>query len=202
MHVSFLYKLRQTKCDGKTQNHAPRYERTATILIKDENGKTVTCRFSGSKIDRKFTCRNLEKIINVWHKFPSLRAEAQNILNLHAEIKGTHRIPPEVQSQCKELGRQIWRLGREEQKLQKNLPKNIAKGALEVMMAINLMDPIGALVAILSVTLVLAFKNNKLERIRDQRAGLAQDIKEIRQTFRPDKAPDSPQQKTQGLKLH
>ena len=70
------------------------------------------------------------------------------------------------------------------------------------MMAINLMDPIGALVAILSVTLVLAFKNNKLERIRDQRADLAQDIKDIRQTFRPDKAPDSPQQKTQGLKLH
>ena len=170
--------------------------------VKDENGKTVTCRFSGSKIDRKFTCRNLEKIINVWHKFPSLRAEAKNILNLHAEIKDTHRIPPEVQSQCKELGRQMWRLGREEQKLQKNLPKSIAKGALEVMTAINLMDPIGALVAILSVTLVLAFKNNKLERIRDQRADLAQDIKDIRQTFRPDKAPDSPQQKTQGLKLH
>ena len=70
------------------------------------------------------------------------------------------------------------------------------------MMAINLMDPIGALVAILSVTLVLAFKNNKLERIRDQRADLAQDIKDIRQTFRQDKAPDLPQQKTQGLKLH
>ncbi|MBQ6879150.1 MAG: hypothetical protein IJN52_02980 [Bacteroidales bacterium] len=64
------------------------------------------------------------------------------------------------------------------------------------------MDPIGASVSILRIALMLAFKNNTLERIRDQRADLAQDIKDIRQTFRPDKAPDSPQQKTQGLKLH
>lgn len=172
--------------------------------VKDENGKTVICRFSGSKIDRKFTCRNLEKIINVWHKFPSLRAEAQNILNLHAEIKNTHRIPPQVQQQCKELGRQMWRLGREEQKLQKSLPKSIAKGALGVMLAIDFMDPIGALVSILRIALMLAFKNNKLERIRDQRAELAQDIKDIRQTFRPDRTPDLSQQQTQskGLKLH
>lgn len=174
-----------------------------TKQVKDENGKTVTCRFSGSKIDRKFTCRNLEKIINVWHKFPSLRAEAQNILNLHAEIKNTHRIQPEVQSQCKELGRQMWRLGREEQKLQKSLPKSIAKGALGVMLAIDFMDPIGALVSILRIALMLAFKNNKLERIRDQRAELAQDIKDIRQTFRPDRTLDTSQQtQSKGLKLH
>lgn len=171
--------------------------------VRDESGKMVTCRFSGSKIDRKFSCHGLEKIINVWHRFPSLRAEAQNILNIHSIIKDTHVIPQKVQQQCRDLGWQMWRLGREEQKLQRSLPKSIAKGALETMLAISFMDPIGALVAVLSVSLVIAFKNNKLEKIRDQRASLAQDIKDIKQTFRQEQILGQPQQQTQsrGIKM-
>lgn len=71
------------------------------------------------------------------------------------------------------------------------------------MLAISFMDPIGALVAVLSVSLVIAFKNNKLEKIRDQRASLAQDIKDIKQTFRQEQILDQPQQQTQsrGIKM-
>lgn len=153
--------------------------------VKDENGKTVTCRFSGSKIDRQYSCRNLENIINIWHDFPRLRKEAQDILDLHSKIRDTHEIPPKVRQQCEQLRRQMYRLGREEKRLQKSLPLNIAKGTLAVMMAIAFSTPLTALVTVLTSSLVVAYQDNKLSRIQRQRADIAKGIKSIRQTFSP-----------------
>ena len=153
--------------------------------VKDENGKTVTCRFSGSKIDRQYSCKNLENIINIWHDFPRLRQEAQNILDLHSQIRNTHEIPTKVRRQCEQLRQQMYRLGREERRLQKSLPLNIAKGALAVMMAIAFSTPLTALVTALTASLVVAYQDNRLSRIQSQRADIAKDIKSIKQTFRP-----------------
>lgn len=154
--------------------------------VKDDSGKTVTCKFSGSKIDRRFSCRNLEQTIDIWHKFPSIRKEAQKILDLHAHIKDTHKIPATVQKQCKELGREMWRLGKEEERLSKSLPKNIAKGALAVMLAIGYSTPLTALVTALTASLVVAYQSNRLERVQAKRESISEDIKSIRQTFRPE----------------
>lgn len=153
--------------------------------VKDENGKTVTCRFSGSKIDRQYSCKNLENIINIWHDFPRLRQEAQNILDLHSQIRNTHEIPTKVRRQCEQLRQQMYRLGREERRLQKSLPLNIAKGTLAVMMAIAFSTPLTALVTALTASLVVAYQDNRLSRIQSQRADIAKDIKSIKQTFRP-----------------
>ena len=130
--------------------------------VKDENGKTVTCRFSGSKIDRQYSCRNLENIINIWQDFPRLRQEAQKILDLHSKIRDTHEIPRKVRQQCEQLGRQMYRLEREEKRLQRSLPLNIAKGTLAVMMAIAFSTPLTALVTVLTSSLVVAYQDNKL----------------------------------------
>ena len=153
--------------------------------VKDENGKTVTCRFSGSKIDRQYSCRNLENIINIWQDFPRLRQEAQKILDLHSKIRDTHEIPRKVRQQCEQLGRQMYRLEREEKRLQRSLPLNIAKGTLAVMMAIAFSTPLTALVTMLTSSLVVAYQDNKLSRIQRQRADIAKDIKSIKQAFRP-----------------
>ena len=171
--------------------------------VKDENGKTVTCRFSGSKIDRQYSCKNLENIINIWHDFPRLRQEAQNILDLHSQIRNTHEIPTNVRRQCEQLRQQMYRLGREERRLQKSLPLNIAKGTLAVMMAIAFSTPLTALVAALTASLVVAYQDNRLSRIQSQRADIAKDIKSIKQTFRPQQEryeDNRPSQKL-GLKL-
>ncbi|MBR5103657.1 MAG: relaxase/mobilization nuclease domain-containing protein [Bacteroidales bacterium] len=153
--------------------------------VKDENGNTVTCRFSGSKIDRQYSCKNLENIINIWHDFPRLRQEAQKILDLHSQIRNTHEIPTNVRRQCEQLRQQMHRLSREERRLQKSLPLNIAKGALAVMMAIAFSTPLTALVTALTASLVVAYQDNRLSRIQSQRADIAKDIKSIKQTFRP-----------------
>ena len=171
--------------------------------VKDENGKTVTCRFSGSKIDRQYSCKNLENIINIWHDFPRLRQEAQNILDLHSQIRNTHEIPTKVRRQCEQLRQQMYRLGREERRLQKSLPLNIAKGALAVMMAIAFSTPLTALVTALTASLVVAYQDNRLSRIQSQRSDIAKDIKSIKQTFRPQQEryeDNQPSQKL-GLKL-
>lgn len=154
--------------------------------IKDSTGKTVTCKFSGSKIDRQYSCKNLERIIKIWHNFPQLRKDAKNILDLHAKIKDTHRIPPRVEHQCEQLKKQMSRLWKEEKKLQKSLPANIAKGALAVMLAIGFSTPLTTLVTALTASLVIAYQDNKLSRIQNQKANIAQDIKSIKQTFRPE----------------
>ena len=153
--------------------------------VKDENGNTVTCRFSGSKIDRQYSCKNLESIINIWHDFPRLRQEAQNILDLHSQIRNTHEIPTNVRRQCEQLRQQMYRLSREERRLQKSLPLNIAKGALAVMMAIAFSTPLTALVTALTASLVVAYQDNRLSRIQSQRSDIAKDIKSIKKTFRP-----------------
>ena len=79
----------------------------------------------------------------------------------------------------------MYRLGREEKRLQKNLPLNIAKGTLAVMMAIAFSTPLTALVTVLTSSLVVAYQDNKLSRIQRQRADIAKDIRSIRQTFSP-----------------
>ena len=171
--------------------------------VKDENGNTVTCKFSGSKIDRQYSCRNLENIIKIWHDFPRLRQEAQKILDLHSEIRNTHDIPRNVRHQCEQLKRQMYRLSREEKRLQKSLPLNIAKGTLAVMLAIAFSTPLTALVTVLSASLVVAYQDNKLSRIQSQRSDIAKDIKSIKQTFRPQQEryeDNQPSQKL-GLKL-
>ena len=171
--------------------------------VKDENGKTVTCRFSGSKIDRQYSCKNLENIINIWHDFPRLRQEAQNILDLHSQIRNTHEIPTNVRRQCEQLRQQMHRLSREERRLQKSLPLNIAKGALAVMMAIAFSTPLTTLVTALTASLVVAYQDNRLSRIQSQRADIAKDIKSIKQTFRPqqERYEDNQPSRKLGLKL-
>jgi hypothetical protein len=79
----------------------------------------------------------------------------------------------------------MYRLGREEKRLQKSLPLNIAKGTLAVMMAIAFSTPLTALVTVLTSSLVVAYQDNKLSRIQRQRADIAKGIKSIRQTFSP-----------------
>ena len=171
--------------------------------IKDSTGNTVTCKFSGSKIDRQFSCKNLERVIKIWHNFPQLRKDAKNILDLHSKIKDTHRIPPRVEHQCEQLKKQMSRLWKEEKKLQKSLPTNIAKGALAIMLAIGFSTPLTTLVTALTASLVIAYQDNKLSRIQNQKTNIAQDIKSIKQTFRPEPEKheeNRPSQKL-GLKL-
>ena len=171
--------------------------------VKDENGKTVTCKFSGSKIDRQYSCRNLENIINIWHDFPRLRQDAQKILDLHSEIRNTHEIPTNVRRQCEQLRQQMYRLSREERRLQKSLPLNIAKGTLAVMMAIAFSTPLTTLVTALTASLVVAYQDNRLSRIQSQRADIAKDIKSIKKTFRPqpERYEDNQPSRKLGLKL-
>ena len=171
--------------------------------VKDENGNTVTCRFSGSKIDRQYSCRNLENIINIWHDFPRLRQEAQKILDLHSQIRNTHEIPTNVRRQCEQLRQQMHRLSREERRLQKSLPLNIAKGTLAVMMAIAFSTPLTALVTALTASLVVAYQDNRLSRIQSQRADIGKNIKSIKKTFRsqPERYEDNQPSQKLGLKL-
>ena len=95
------------------------------------------------------------------------------------------------------------RLSREERRLQKSLPLNIAKGALAVMMAIAFSTPLTALVTALTASLIVAYQDNRLSRIQSQRADIAKDIKSIKQTFRSQQEryeDNQPSQKL-GLKL-
>lgn len=167
------------KCDSKGKPCGICFSKQ----VKNEDGRTVTCRFSGSKIDRKFSCRSLENIIETWRKFPHLREEAMRILDLYSSVRDDYILPPKVRQQCDALHRMMSRLSKEERRLQRKLPKSIAKGAITVMLAIAFSTPLGALVTALTASVVVAYQNNKLERIRDRKHSLARDARTINKTF-------------------
>jgi len=165
--------------------------------VKDDYGKRVVCKFSGSTIDRRLSCKNIINLISLKEKFPDLRKSAESILETFDSRNREYKIPREVSKRCNQLRKQLSALSKEEYRLQHELPRGKAKGYLVTILAMSFGTPLLALTVFLSTEFIAAMKTGRLERIHTQKEKVWNDYKEIKSVFK-----EKPEQNnTSKLKL-
>lgn len=151
--------------------------------VKDDGGNHVVCKFTGSSLDRKLSCGNVVKLIDLKEKFPELRKSAVGIIDTYDAKKGEYVMPKAVHRKCEELRGQLSRLSKEEYRLKREIPRGAAKGYTIAVLAIAFGSPLVALTTFLSTALVQALKEGKLERVQKKRETVKIDFFELKNAF-------------------
>ena len=151
--------------------------------VKDENGNRIVCKFTGSALDRKLSCGNIVKLIDLKEKFPELRKSAENIINTYDSKKGEYVMPREVQRKCEDLRGQLSRLSKEEYRLKREIPEKAAKGYVIAALALAFGSPLLALTTFLATALLQAYKEERLERVQEKREAVKNDFFEVKNAF-------------------
>lgn len=159
--------------------------------VKDDGGNRVVCKFTGSSLDRKLSCGNIVKLIDLKEKFPDLRKSAVNIIETYDSKKGEYVMPKEVKRKCEELRGQLSRISKEEFRLKREIPEKAARGYVISALAFTFGTPLLALTTFLTTTLLMALREGRLERVQQKREGIKKDFFEIKNTFS-----QGPKQKT------
>lgn len=151
--------------------------------VKDENGNRIVCKFTGSALDRKLSCGNIVKLIDLKEKFPELRKSAENIIETYDEKKNEYVMPKEVSSKCEELRSRLSALAKEEYRLKKEIPEEAANGYTVTVLALVFGNPLFALTTFLLTALIQALKENRLERVQEELESVKEDFFEAKNAF-------------------
>ena len=146
-----------------------------------EDGFPLTCKFSGSSLDRRFSCRNLVRILEIKDDFPRIAKQAVQMLEICNLAKDEYEIPRKVLKKCDQLEEEIRHLHYDQKRLEKEYAGDCFKGFVAVCIAIAYGTPLTALVTVLASTLVAGIhrglyvhaKNSKAERRHELRNLLA-----------------------------
>lgn len=146
-----------------------------------EDGFPLTCKFSGSSLDRRFSCRNLMRILEIKDDFPRIAKQAVQMLEICNLAKDEYEIPKKVLKKCDQLEEEIRHLHYDQKRLEKEYAEDCFKGFVAVSIAIAYGTPLTALVTVLASTLVAGIhcglyahaKNEKAERRHELRNLLA-----------------------------
>lgn len=141
----------------------------------------LTCKFSGSSLDRRFSCRNLVRILEIKDDFPRIAKQAVQMLKICSIAKDEYEIPGKVLKKCDQLEEEIKHLHYDQKRLEKEYAGDCFKGFAAVCIAIAYGTPLTALVTVLATTLVAGIhrglyvhaKNAKAERRHELRNLLA-----------------------------
>ena len=151
--------------------------------VKDENGNRIVCKFNGSALDRKLSCGNIVKLIDLKERFPELRKSAENIIETYDANKNEYAMPKEVIRKCEELRGQLSALAKEEYRLKKEIPEGAAKGYTVIVLSLVFGNPLFALTTFLMTALMQALKENRLERVQVERESVKEDFFEVKSAF-------------------
>lgn len=165
------------KYDGDGQPVGISFSKTLTM----EDGFPLTCKFSGSSLDRRFSCRNLMRILEIKDDFPRIAKQAVQMLVICNLAKDEYEIPRKVLKKCDQLEEEIRHLHYDQKRMEKEFAGDCFKGFVAVCIAIAYGTPLTALVTVLASTLVAGIhrglyvhaKNSKAERRHELRNLLA-----------------------------
>lgn len=151
--------------------------------VKDENGNRIVCKFTGSALDRKLSCGNIVKLIDLKEKFPELRRSAENLIETYDAKKNEYVMPKEVSRKCEELRGQLSALAKEEYRLKKEIPEDEANGYTVTVLALVFGNPLFALTTFLMTALIQALKENRLERVQAERESVKENYFDVKNAF-------------------
>ena len=151
--------------------------------VKDDNGDRIVCKFNGSALDRKLSCGNIVKLIDLKERFPELRKSAENIIETYDANKNEYAMPKEVIRKCEELRGQLSALAKEEYRLKKEIPEDAAKGYTVTVLALVFGNPLLALTTFLMTALIQALREDRLERVQVERESIKEDFFEVQSAF-------------------
>ncbi|MCF0168651.1 MAG: hypothetical protein HUJ93_08455, partial [Bacteroidales bacterium] len=173
------------KCDSEGKPVGISFSQTVTM----ENGYPLTCRFSGSSLDRRFTCRNLQRVLEIKEDFPRIAKEAEQMLAIYDLSKDDYEIPKRVRKECEKLREKIRRLYRDEKRLEKEYAGDCFKGFVAVTLAIAYGTPLAALVTFLAATLVAGIRRGLYNCTKEKNAEAWRELRNLTAVFDP--KPDS-----------
>lgn len=146
-----------------------------------EDGFPLTCKFPGSSLDRRFSCRSLMRILEIKDDFPRIAKQAVQMLEICKLARDEYDIPEKVLRKCGKLEEEIRHLHHDQKRFEKEYAGDCFKGFIAVSIAIAYSTPLTALVTLLASTLVAGIhrglyvhaKNAKSERQHELRNLLA-----------------------------
>lgn len=160
----------------------------------NELGNKMRYRFSGSAIDRKLSYGNIVKLIDIMNSWPSIRRDAANIVQTYDRKKEHYEIPLSVSNEVAQLRQTLSDIGREEYRLQREIPEGATKGYTVAVLAFVFGAPLLALTASLMTTLILALRENRYKQISAYAAQTKSDYVKLKTTFSEPGAKSSQQE--------
>lgn len=151
-----------------------------------ENGYPLTCKFPGSSLDRRFSCRNLMRVLEIKDDFPRIARQAERMLMIYNLAKDDFVIPRKVERKCMRLEDDIKHLHHDQKRLEKEFPEDVFKGFIAMSIAIAYGTPMTALITFLVTTLVAGIKRGQYIYAKNAKAEKRHQLKNLLAVFDPD----------------
>lgn len=172
-------------CVFKRDNNGHPCGVSFAMFATNEQGRRKLYRFSGSAIDRKLSYGNIVKLIDIMNRWPSIRQDATNIVQTYDREKEHYEIPTSVSNKITQLRQTLSDIGREEYRLQCEIPEGAARGYVIAVLAFTFGAPLLALTVSLTTTLILALRENRYKKISAYAAQTKSDYVKLKSTFAP-----------------
>ncbi len=169
------------KCDSGGKPVGISFTKTVTM----EDGKSLTCKFNGSSLDRRFSCSNLQRILEIKDDFPLIDRAARQTLAIYDLSKRSYKIPRRVRRKCERLREELRHLYSDQKRLEKEYVGACYVGFYAVVGAIAYGTPLTMLVAFLASTLVAGLKKGQYERVIDEKEDKRRELRNLLTVFKP-----------------
>lgn len=131
------------------------FSKTVTI----EGGRPLTCKLSGTSIDRRFTCRNLMRVLEIKEDMPRIAEQAMQALELFATANDVgYEMPRKVRRQQEKLNDEIRRYYHDQKRYESLFKGDCVKAAVLISLALAYATPLLALSTALTSAIIIGIR--------------------------------------------